>query len=194
MANDATKVVSGAPAVAGGVLAGPRGTTLPTTAVANPNVALKALGYISDSGLERSENRTTSDINEWGGKLVKRKQTGFTEELTFSFLEYLNPDAAATVYGEDAVTVTAANSSHGTQIAIAVNGQEAPHLSWVFDMIDGTAKIRLTVPDGQITSTDTIGYTNEGAALRTVTVTAYPDSSGNFLYEYSDDGVLTSGG
>lgn len=190
MANDANKVISGIPAVAGGVLAGPRGTTLPTTAVATPNVALKAMGYISDSGLERSEDRSTSDILEWGGKLVKRKQTGFAVELTFAFLEYLNADAAKTVYGDTAVTVTPADAAHGTQIAIAVNGDESPHLSWVFDMADGAAKIRLAVPDGQITSTDTIGYTRDGAALRTVTVTAYPDASGNFLYEYTDDGVL----
>lgn len=190
MANDANKVISGTPAVAGGVLAGPRGTTLPATAVATPNVALKAMGYISDSGLERSEDRSTSDILEWGGKLVKRKQTGFVVELTFAFLEYLNADAAKTVYGDAAVTVTPANATHGTQIAIVVNGAEAPHLSWVFDMADGAAKIRLAVPDGQITSTDTIGYTRDGAALRTVTVTAYPDVAGNFLYEYTDDGVL----
>lgn len=190
MANDADKVISGTPNVAGGVLAGPRGTTLPTSAVATPDVALKPMGYISDSGLERSEDRSTSDIIEWGGKLVKRKQTGFVEELTFAFLEYLNADAAKTIYGDTAVTVTPPDVSHGTQIAIAVNGAEAPRLSWVFDMVDGAAKIRLAVADGQVTSTDTIGYTREGAALRTVTVTAYPDASGNFLYEYTDDGVL----
>lgn len=190
MANDASKVISGTPNVAGGVLAGPKGTALPTSAVATLNAALKPMGYIGDSGLERSEDRSTNDILEWGGKLVKRKQTGFVEELTFAFLEYLNADAAKTIYGDSAVTVTAANATHGTQTAIAVNGSEAPHLSWVFDMVDGPAKIRLAVPDGQITSTDTIGYTRDGAALRTVTVTAYPDSSGNYVYEYTDDGVL----
>ena len=190
MANDANKVISGTPAVAGGVLAGPRGTTLPTTALGTLDVALKAMGYISDSGLERTEDRSTSDILEWGGKLVKRKQTGFVEELSFSFLEYLNPDGARTIYGDSAVVVTAADATHGTQISISVSGDEAPRLSWVFDMADGAAKIRLVVPDGQVTSTDTIGYTREGAALRTVTVTAYPDSAGKFLYEYTDDGVL----
>lgn len=192
MANDAKKVISGTPAVAGGVLSGPLGTTLPTTAVATPNVALKAMGYISDSGLERSEDRSTSDIQEWGGKLVKRKQTGFVEELTFGFLEYLNAEAAKTIYGDSAVTVTPADGTHGTQIAIAVSGAEAPHKAWVFDMADGAAKIRLVVPDGQITSTDTIGYTRDGAAMRTVTVTAFPDSSGNYVYEYTDDGILSA--
>lgn len=193
MANDATKVISGTPAVAGGVLAGPRGTTLPTTAIATPDAALVATGYISDSGLERAENRSTSDIQEWGGKLIKRTQTAFMAEFSFAFLEYLNADAAETIYGADAVTVTPATGSAGTQIAIAVNGDAAPRLAWVFDMKDGDAKIRLVVPDGQITSTETIGYTRDGAALRGVTVTAYPDASGNFFYEYTDDGVLDAG-
>lgn len=190
MANNADNVISGTPNVAGGVLAGPRGTTLPTSATATMNAALIAMGYISDSGLERSEDRSTADIIEWGGKIVKRKQTGFVEELTFAFLEYLNPNAAKTIYGDSAVVVTPADATHGKQIAIAVSGDEAPHKSWVFDMADGLAKIRLVVPDGQITSTDTIGYTRDGAALRTVTVSAYPDAAGNFLYEYADDGVL----
>lgn len=190
MTNDASKVISGTPAVSGGVSSAPRGTTLPTTAVASPDVAFTPHGYIRDSGLERTEERETSDIRDWAGKLIKRKQTGFTEELTFGFLEYLNAEAAKTIYGDSAVTVTAADGTHGTQIAIAVSGTEAPRLAWLFDMADGDAKIRLVVPDGQITSTDTISYTRDGAALRTVTVTAYPDVTGNFIYEYSDDGIL----
>lgn len=193
MANNADNVVSGLPAVAGGVLAGPRGTALPTTAVGAPDAALIPLGYVWESGVERSEDRSTNDILEWGGKLVKRTQTGFVEELTFGFLEYLNADAAETIYGSGAITVTPGDATHGEQVAIAVKGDAAPHMSWVFDMIDGIAKIRLVVPDGQVTSTDTIAYTRDGAAIRTVTVTAYPDSTGTLVYEYTDNGVLVPG-
>lgn len=191
MVNTAGKVITGKPVATGGVLAAPLGTALPVTAVAAPNVAFKALGYVSEDGLEKSESRDNTEIKEWGGLTVRKSQTGFEATFQFQFLEYLNADAAKQVYGDASVTVVAATSGHGEQLAIVVKGQESPHKAWIFDMADGLTKTRIVVPDGQITDVGSTTFAVEDAAVRDVTITCYPDANGVLYFEYTDDGIVT---
>lgn len=191
MGNKSSRVINGKPVAAGGVLAGPLGTTLPTTAVSTLATALIGLGYISEGGVTKSESRDTNEVKEWGGLTVKKSTTGFGVTLAFQFLEYLNPDAAKSIYGDAAVTVTPATSTTGEQMKVSVSGQDAPHKTWVFDMADGGAHLRVLVPDGQITETGDTPYSNSDGAVRDVVLSAYPDANGVLVYELSDDGVKT---
>lgn len=193
MTNTAAKVISGKPVATGGVLFAPRGTTLPATNAA-PTTGFTAAGYVAESGLTKSESREFNTIKEWGGLTVKKTQNGYEATFQFAFLEYLNADAAKAVYGDSAVTVTAANTTHGEQIKVTVKGQEAPHLGWVFDMADGDAVTRITIGDGQITEVGDTAFATSDAAVREVTVTCYPDANGVLFTELSDDGVKTTGG
>lgn len=188
----AALTASGKPLVTGGVLYAPTGTALPTDAVTALNGSFVGAGYATDSGLTGSEKRGTTDVKDWGGIVVATLQTEFKATFKFGFLEILNDLTAKAIYGDSNVTVTAANGSHGRQIATAVNGAESPHLSWVFAMYSGTKKIRIVVPDGQITELDDIDYKSDNLIGRNVTLTAYPDSSGNTHYVYSDDGSVAS--
>jgi len=191
MGNKSTRVINGKPVASGGVLIGPLGTTLPTTAVSTIAPAFIGAGYISEGGVTKSESRDVNEVKEWGGLTVKKSTTGFAVTLAFQFLEYLNPDSARAVYGDAAVTVVPATSTHGEQMKVAVSGQDAPHKTWVFDMADGLAHLRVLVPDGQITETGDTPYSNSDGAVRDVTLSAYPDADGVLVYELSDDGVLT---
>lgn len=187
----ASNVVSGKPVATGGILAAPLGSTIPTDEAAAPDAAFDQLGYVSEGGLTRNESREITEIKEWGGKTVKKAQTSFDVTFQFQFLEYLNADAAKTIYGDDAVTVTAPSATAGQKMAVAVDGLEAPHKVWIFEMMDGLARIRIVVPDGQITETAETPFTSGDAAIRDVTVAVYPDADGVLYYEYSDDGVMT---
>ncbi len=62
------------------------------------------------------------------------------------------------VYGDDNVTVTAATPSAGTLRTVKINADVLPHKSFVFEMKDGDAKIRIHVPDGQVNEVGEVTY------------------------------------
>lgn len=191
MANDAGNVFSGKPQASGGVLTNPVNTGAPTTAVSTLT-GWTATGYISSDGIGKSESRDTSETKEWGGGVVKKSQNGFGVQFQFQFLEYLSPEPAKAIYGESAVSTTAATSTHGAQMKVSVKGTEAPHHAWLLDMLDGDAKVRVYIGDGQVTETGDTSYTADGGTVRDVTVTAYPDVNGDYFVELTDDGRITA--
>jgi hypothetical protein len=188
MSNTVGNVIQGKPVTTGGVLLGTSGATLPTDANASLT-GFTALGFVGDAGLTASEAATTDKIKAWGGQVVKVVQSEFSVTYTFTLYEMLNKDVQSAIRGSANVTSTAATSAHGKQLAVQVNADTKPKLPWVFDMVDGDAKKRIVVPLGQVTSIGDVSYTDSGVAGYPVTLEAFPDSSGNNAYEYTDDGV-----
>jgi hypothetical protein len=190
MANTASNVVAGVPLATGGILIGALAAAAPTTA-ASPLVAYTAAGYIGDSGVVETNERSTDKIRAWGGDTVKVVQTEHNVSYKFTFLETLNTDVLKAVYGEANVTTTAATSSTGTLQKVLINGATLPHKSYVFEVKDGTAKIRIYVPDGQITEVGDVTYSDGEVVGYEVTLEAFADSAGNKAYKYMDNGVFS---
>ena len=188
MANKSHRIINGKPKASGGVLFADVTAEFPETAVAPIPAGYTSGGYVSEDGVTKSESRDVEGIKDWAGLTVKRSQTGFEVTFAFQFLEYLNPDAARTIYGDDAVTVEPATVEHGAQMRVAVTAAEAPHKRWIFDMADGLAHLRVLVPDAQVSETGDTPYTVADGAVRDVTLYAFPDEDGVFVYELSDDG------
>ena len=189
MANSAAKVVAGVPLATGGVLLGALTATAPTTAVSALS-GFTAAGYIGEDGVTETNERSTDRIRAWGGDTVKVVQTEHNVTYQFTFLETLNADVLAAVYGEDNVTTTAATASTGTLHEVQVNATALPHKAYVFEVKDGDAKIRIYVPDGQITEVGDITYSDSEVIGYQVTVEAFADELGNKAYKYLDDGVF----
>lgn len=181
-------VVSAVPAVTGGVSHAPIGTALPTDTSTAVAAAFKALGFVGDAGLTNSITRTTSPTRAWGGAQVANLQTDYTETFAFTFLETLNPEVVKAVFGSGNVTTTAASASVGALMTIKRNSSTLPHEEFVFDMLDGVSKRRIVVPDGQISLSGDITYVDSATVSYPVTLTAFPDASGNTSYEYTNDG------
>jgi hypothetical protein len=189
MANTAANVVAGTPLATGGILIGDLTATAPTTAV-SVLTGFAAAGYIGEDGVTEANERSTDRIRAWGGDTVKVVQTEHNVTYQFTFLETLNADVLKAVYGEDNVTTTAATVSSGTLHEVAVNASTLPHQSYVFEVKDGNAKIRIYVPDGQITEVGEITYSDSEVIGYQVTVEAFADSLGNKAYKFLDDGVF----
>jgi len=189
MANSAAKVVAGVPLATGGVLLGALTATAPTTAVSTLT-GFSAAGYIGEDGVTETNERSTDRIRAWGGDTVKVVQTEHNVTYQFTFLETLNADVLKAVYGEDNVTTTAAGVSTGTLHEVQVNSSTLPHKSYVFEVKDGDAKIRIYVPDGQITEVGDITYSDSEVIGYQVTVEAFADELGNKAYKFLDDGVF----
>ena len=189
MANTAANVVAGTPLATGGILIGSLTATAPTTAV-SALTGFTAAGYIGEDGVTESNERSTDRIRAWGGDTVKVVQTEHNVTYQFTFLETLNADVLKAVYGEDNVTTTAAGVSTGTLHEVAINGSTLPHKSYVFEVKDGDAEIRIYVPDGQITEVGEVTYSDSEVVGYQVTVEAFADELGNKAYKFLDNGIF----
>ena len=120
---------------------------------------------------------------------MKVLQTDFSTTYSFTFLETLNSDVLKTVYGDSNVTTTPATASKGTLHVVKVNADVLPHKSFVFEVKDGDAKIRIHVPDGQVTEVGEVTYSDGEVIGYQVTVEAYRDPTlGANAIKYLDDG------
>lgn len=192
MANTASNVVAGTPLATGGILIGALTATAPTTAVSTLT-GFTAAGYIGDSGVVETNERSTDKVRAWGGDTVKVVQTEHNVSYKFTFLETLNADVLKAVYGDANVTTTAATASTSTLHKVAINSKSLPHKSFVFEVKDGNAKIRIHVPDGQITEVGDVTYSDGEVVGYEVTVECFADSTGNKAYKYLDNGLNSTG-
>lgn len=184
-------VVAPKPLVTGGILVGETTATLPTDAT-TALTGYTAVGYASEDGLTEATERSTEKIKAWGGDIVKVVQSEFSVMYSFTLLEALNADVLGLVYGDGNVTTTAADVTDGLRHAVAINGDELPRKSFVFDMKDGDARVRIVVPTGQVTTVGERTYNDSGVVQYAVTVEAFEDASGNNAYKYTDDGKPTA--
>lgn len=161
----------------GAIFHAPLATTLPTTAFTALNAAFKDVGYVSEDGVTESQGAESNPIKAWGGDTVRTVQTAHNVTYRFSMIE-TNDESVALFYG------------NGTAASHVINGDVLEHQEFVLDMLDGDAVIRIVIPDGQITERGEVVYASGGAMLYPVTITCYPDDSGNKAYKYIDaDGV-----
>ena len=190
MANTISNVVAGKPLSTGGILIAPTGTALPTAASTAPNVAFVSAGYIGEDGVTENNGRSIEKIRAWGGDTVKVSQTEHTLTYQFTFIESLNADVLKTIYGTSNVTTTAATGSTGTLQAIKLTSDVLAHKSYIFEIRDGVAKIRIVIPDGQITEIGETTYSDAAAVAYQVTVECFPDATAGKAYKYTDNGIF----
>lgn len=182
MAND---VIVGAPLLAtGGVQAAdPETATLPTDAV-TALTGYTALGLIGEDGVSETADRSTEQIRAWGGSLARVVQTEFGLSYTFQFLE-TNRAVMEEIHGVDNVTFTAGDgTTTEDSLAIQVNKNELPRRVYVFEIKDGDNRVRIVCPNAQITAVGDVTYSHNDAVRYEVTVSCYPDDSGNEAYKY----------
>lgn len=193
MAVNAENVLIGSPdqLTSGAILSAPLGTTLPTSAVAELDAAFVDSGYVSADGLSLSPDISTADINEWGGALVRRVIESFNGTLSWGMLE-TNEAAMKVAFGDDYVTATAATTEHGAQLAVRLGSHLPAAKSWAFKMKDGDTRILIVVPNGQISNVEEVSFTATDAITWNVELSCYPDSTGESIYIYIDNGKTTA--
>lgn len=191
MANSASAVAIGKPAVTGGALRAPLGTTLPTDVTTALPAAFIALGYISSDGVVESTSADKSDIVAWGGDTVRTVQTSHAVTYKLTMIE-TNEESASVYYGDENVTATAATPTAGNLLAVKVTSVELAHFVWDFEVMDGLRKGRVVLPDGQVTERGDVSYVDADAVSYPITISAYPDSTGVKAYIYWDDGKVSA--
>ena len=182
MGNVATNVSTGKPNISGSVYVAPIGSPIPT----NPTSILPAeytcLGYVSEDGLENSNEMDVSVIKAWGGMIVYRSLTELNDTFSLTLIESENVDVLKTVYGDSNVTVDASGD-----IAVTVKADDPQEKIWVFELtLRGGRARRIVVPDGAITSREAITYNDSDPIGYGIEVSAYPDANGETHKEYTE--------
>lgn len=191
MAQTASNVFNATPLVTGPASWAPLGTTAPTNETVALNAAFKSLGYVGEDGITETNGRDVSKIKAFGGDTVKVVQTDHTLTYKLTLLESLNSEVLKAVYGESNVTVTAATASTGEKVTVRKNAQTLPHKTWSFDVIDGNAKIRLFIPDGQVTSTGDVTLVHTGVISYDIEIECFA-VNGDKAIQWSDNGKTTA--
>lgn len=179
-------------AVTGGVLAGPLGSPVPTTAAATINAAIKPLGYVSEDGLEPQGERTVNAIKDWNADIIAQLQTEHSVRFSLTLYGAWDEDVLTEIFGADNITVTAATPSTGKLITVTETGSSLPNRVWIFDMKTGDKKLRIVLPNAKVSEVTERAFVAGELAGFQVTVEAFKDDAGVKAYRYYDDGVLES--
>lgn len=180
MANQPKYVTSAKPKVGGSIYSAPIGTALPTDATTALNAAFKCLGYVSDDGVQNSDDRKTTDIKSWGGDIVNSVQTEKTDTFKYTLIEALNVDVLKEIYGDSNVT-----GDLDTGITVKSNSTELDEHVIVIEMVlRNNVLKRIVLPSAKVTDVGEIKYKDGDNVGYETTVTCFPDDNSNTHYEY----------
>ena len=180
----------------GAIKHAPIGTTLPTLAsIAASGVTLDQAftgdEYVSEDGLTLAPSKSTTDIKDWSGAVVRKVLESFDGTLSWTMIS-TNAGALGVAFGAQNITTEDASRTHGNQVAAALGADLPDPESFVFLMKDGAARIVIVVPKGQVTEVSEVTFASNAAVGWGVTLSCYPDSDGKSIYIYTDDGEVTS--
>jgi len=153
--------------------------------------AFSSSGYISEDGASLSTTKGVTPIREWNRASVRRILEDFDGTVSLSLIQ-LDEEGAKQAFGEDNVSVTAATSTHGTQLKIALGATLDDPQAWALRMKDGDARMLVLVPNGQVTSGVDITFVANQAIQLPVTISANDDGTGHSIYIFTDDGIVAA--
>lgn len=178
--NNSSLVTVGKPVAAGAISAGEANKNVPTDATTALKAGIAKLGYVSDDGLTNSVEVDTEEIKAWGGDTVLTVRTSRTETFSWTFIQTLDADVLKEVYGPENVSGTPEAG-----LTILHNSKDMPRRLYVFEMLMTGGYIkRIVVPNAQITEVGDVQYVDGEAVGYKVTLTCFPDATGNTVTEY----------
>ena len=177
---NAQNVSASKPKTGGAIFRAPLGTTLPKTYSEQLNAAFKNLGYVSEEGIVNSNSPSGDKIRAWGGATVLNYMDDKPDTFQMKLLEAFNSEVLKTIYREKNVTV-----GNNGDISVTATAEDMEQFAWIIDMIlkGGRAK-RIVIPIASITEMQEINYRDNEPIGYGITLSAEPDSSGAYHYEY----------
>lgn len=150
----------------------PEGTTAPVDDSGALNAAFLDAGGISEEGITLAMNESNKKIKFYGSQLSQR--TIITDQETTFQMKFMesNPVSLA-VYWRKALGSISPAVGTG-KFALTHGSHEARYYSAVFDVIDGTKRLRFYVPRFEVTNRENLSIGNGNEISWGATLTAYP--------------------
>lgn len=175
----------------GGLFRYPLSTTIPTSIATLPATGKLDLGFIAEAGIDEDEDRPTTKIYAWGGDIVAEPQDSYDLRITFTLYEFLNPNVAKTAYGDNNVTVTAGDPTHGARMSILQTSDRFENYTWCWDAFaPGGKRVQKWFGIGSVKNKDTMSTNNKAVLAHRLTVGFLPDANGAYSKTLTDDGIL----
>ena len=185
-ANTGASVASAKPKAGGGIYYAPLGTTLPTDATTALDTAFKALGPISEDGVQPSRETSIEKVKEWDGSTLAALLTDESRTFDVTFYGVFDQDVQTFLHGSANVTATAeVPDTTAASLAVLDKGGKPGNVVLVLEMQYQGKPMRKVVPVADYSVTGENPYAGSGLMGYTVTVEALKDSSGVRVYEYS---------
>ena len=175
----------------GALYVAPLGTAKPTDARTALAGTWVSGGYISESGITLNISRSTTNIRDWGLNNVRVASTDFGTTITGEFLQ-IDEQAAKNLLGSANVSKTAANSTHGEQLALSIGPTLPDAQAFVINMKDDNRRGRICAPNAQVTEIGSPTFVPSAGNVWPFTISCYDDGTGHSVYVYFDDGVTSS--
>ena len=196
MGINANKVFVGLPeqsSTTGALSYGPVITNIPETFddAVTAISAFTSSGYISEDGATLTYDRSTTDIIEWAKAKVRRVLDSADATIETTLIQ-LDANGAKQAFGDDHVDVTAATTTHGEQIHIAIGAHVDEPRTWALRIKDGDMRLIALVPSGQVTSGVEITFTATDPISLPITISGNDDGNGDYIHIYVDDGQKTA--
>lgn len=176
-------VSAGKPKSGGAVFIAPAGTTVPTDALTELPEDYKCLGCISEDGVVNTQSIESEDFNDWEGDVVDTSTTKYSETLQMTFLEAVNPDVLAYIYGDSHVHLT-----EGGGIHIEHTGDDRDECVLVVDTILKNKRInRLVAPRSIVGEIGDVSRKRNELMGYQATIKTLVDDGGVPVHEYIDE-------
>lgn len=160
----------------------PTGSTAPTDATTALAAAWRNAGMITEDGLSVKLDTSSKKIKAYGSTQVQRTLVNDSSvSFTISMLE-TNAVSQAVYWGLDLTTISPTVGTGAFSLAYGVYTRRL--YAAVFDLIDGTTRMRYYAPQVEVTDRQDIKISNGNEVSYGVTLTAYPNTSGVALQMY----------
>lgn len=169
-------------AITGELYKAPLGTALPTDSTSALAAAFTGLGYVSDEGVKENWDDSVDNIVAWqNATTVRSSTTESTGTLELTLIQ-TNAVTLEAFHRGSQVTEPAAGV-----FRLDVKPIVADPSCWVLDIVDGTVVTRIVIGNGEVTSRGEIVYASGQPVGYMLTISCYPDASGNLMQKFSND-------
>lgn len=151
------------------------------------------VGEISSDGLRFTPSKESTDIPNWGGSTLRSISSSHTEEFAFSMANFVQTITQKAAFGDDAVSTTAATTSHGTITKLEFTDKMDTEAAWLFYMEDGDKMVIAHAARAVVTGWDEVSFISSDISKWGMTCKALKDeTSGCSVTVLSDDGVVSA--
>ena len=194
MAVNVQNAFVGTPPIDGGVFfRAPVGTALPEGATEVLDEKFEDHGAVGADGFNVSPERSSNDINMFGGDVFTSVQESYSVNFTLTLLEDDREAVAKTVFGDNNVEVTPATETEGKKTRVLYTSEPLPISSFVLKAVSGDKSKTYVIERGQITTVAEVTTVHNNVTQYQVTGRAFKGSNADAKYaqviELRDNGT-----
>lgn len=161
----------------------PTGSTAPTNASGSLDAAFLNAGLITEDGISASFSVDSTEVRAYGSLIAQRTViTSQTTTMQLTFLE--SNEVSLAVYHRKALNAISPAVSTGA-FSVTTGSYSRQLYSAVFEIVDGTNKIRAYLPSCEATGIGDMQISAGNPIQYEVTLTAYPVSGTAIQWFYA---------